>query len=127
MLYFLSGKYRNGLMDGSDGWMDGHTFSPTTLIQKHLPSGAQCAKSWWNLHSENSHLWDFPLLKIPPGSNLRISTLGFSHIESDLLVIGGALKNKKDIYSGNQHCGKSYGENSTNNLHSPNIKSHRTN
>ena len=95
MLYFLSGKYRNGLMDGSDGWMDGHTFSPTTLIQKHLPSGAQCAKSWWNLHSENSHLWDFPLLKIPPGSNLRISTLGFSHIESDLLVIGGPLRIKK--------------------------------
>ena len=31
-------------MDGSNGWMDGHTFSPTTLIQKHLASGAQFAK-----------------------------------------------------------------------------------
>ena len=117
-------------MDGSDGWMDGHTFSPTTLIQKHLPSGAQCAKSWPEQSSMVEFLlWEFPALGFSTPANS--TWFKFENFHSRIFPYwvwsfghGGSLKNKKDIYSGNQHCGKSYGENSTNNLHSPNIKSH---
>ena len=98
--FFLASTVMALWMDPMDGWM-----ATLSLQQRWFKSIYQVVRNvqkadlnrvvWWNFYSGNSQLWDFPLLQIPPGSNLRISTLGFSHIESDLLVMGGALRIKK--------------------------------
>ena len=101
--FFLASTVMALWMDPMDGWM-----ATLSLQQRWFKSIYQVVRNvqkadlnrvvWWNFYSGNSQLWDFPLLKIPPGSNLRISTLGFSHIESDLLVIGGGALRIKKIF-----------------------------